>query len=242
MLAFEDLGMAFARSAAPVAGAIMAAALALALLQPFLAGITAAAARQPFEPLGVRALLERGMAFYGRMFRLMLLSLLPLVVVVGGVSAAASAPSPASSSKHAVLESHANRIGHVSTLLTLLAFIVVHATVEAARAQLAADERLRSAWRAWVAGVRLLVRRPLALLGLYLAPTLVSLAVAFVLLVVRIQLVGASAVVFWLAFLVTQLAVAAVGWGRAARLFALTDLLRVPAAATSSQLPTTPAP
>jgi hypothetical protein len=238
ILAFEDVVVAFGHATAPVAGALFAAGLAMVLLQPLLAGVSVAAARQPFEPLGLRALLERGMAYYGRMFRLLLLSLLPLVVVVGGLSAGIGALT-GKMEKHAVLESRADLLSHLSTALTLILFIVVHATIEAARAQLAADERLRSAWRAWVAGLKLLVRRPLALLGLYLGPTLVSLVVASVLLLVRIRMIGANAAVFWLAFIVTQLAVAAIGWGRAARLFALTDLMRVPAPAATYAPPVT---
>ena len=227
MLAFEDVISAFGRSMAPVAGAFLAAGLTFVLVQPLLAGVTAAAARQPFEPMRMRTLLERGMAFYGRMFRMMIVSLVVLGVVVGGINGLVSMI-VGKVTKHAVLESTADRAGHVSTAITLILFILVHATIEAGRAQLAADDARRSAWGAWWASVKLLVRRPLPVLGLYLAPTLVSLAVAFVFLVVRIRLDGANALLFWLAFLVTQLAVATIGWGRAARLFALTDLVRVP--------------
>lgn len=238
MLAFEDLIVAFGRAAAPVMGALMAAGLALALLQPLLAGVSVAAARQPMQPLGLRALLERGMAYYGRMFRLMLVSLLVLAVVVGGISGGVGFFA-GKVAKHAVLQSSADRMSHLASLLTLLVFIVVHATVEAARAHMAANERLRSSWRAWFAGLRLLVQRPLALLGLYLGPTLVSVVVASVLLLLRIRMVGAAAPVFWLAFILTQLAVAAIGWGRAARLFALTDLLRAAEPASYTPPPVT---
>jgi hypothetical protein len=98
--------------------------------------------------------------------------------------------------------------------------------VEAGRAELAADERLRSAWRAWIRGVRLTLRQPLPVLGRYIGATLVSLLVASVLLLIRLRLVGGSSGGFWLGFVVTQLAVAALGWGRASRLFALTTLIR----------------
>lgn len=239
MLAFEDFISAFQRSAAPVMGAIGAAALTFSLVQPFLAGVTLAAARHPFEQLRVRTLLERGMGFYGRMFRLMLVSLVVLGGAIGIIGGGIGAITE-KIAKHAVLESSANRAGHVANAVTLIVFILVHATVEAARAYLATDERRRSAWRAWWAGVRLLVRRPGRLLGLYLGPTVVSLVVAFVLLVIRIRLVGSNTFLFLLAFIVTQLAVAAIGWGRAARLFALTDLLRAPVAVVPAA-PTVPA-
>ena len=241
ILAFEDILSAFGRSMAPVAGAFMAAMLTFALVQPLLTSVTAAAARQPFEPLRMRALFERGVAFYWRMFRMMLVSFVVLGVVVGGIRGVVGMLT-GKLAKHAILESTANRAGHVSTAITLILFILVHATIEGGRAHLPADDRRRSAWGAWWASVKLLVRRPLPVLGLYLGPTLASLAVAFVLLAVRIRLEGSNAFLFWLAFLVTQLAVAAIGWGRAARLFALTDMLRAPPAAVAPAATTIPAP
>ncbi|HEX4459769.1 MAG TPA: hypothetical protein VIA18_17445 [Polyangia bacterium] len=239
MLAFEDVIPAFGRSAAPIMGGILAAALVFALVQPLLAGVTLAAARQPFEPLRTRTLLERGMAFYGRMFRLMLVSFVVLGGFIGAIGGGVGAIT-GKIAKHAVLESTADRMGHLANAITLIVFILVHATIEAARAHLAADDQRRSAWRAWWAGVRLLAHRPGQVLGLYLGPTVVSLVVAFVLLAIRIRLVGSNAILFLLAFIVTQLAVAAIGWGRAARLFALTDLMRGPVAVAPAA-PTIPA-
>src|SRR5262249_23751224 len=111
-------------------------------------------------------------------------------------------------------------------VLTLVVFVLVHATVEAARAQYLADERLRSGWRAWARGVRQLVRQPVAVLTLYVGPSLVGLVVAAALLLVRVRISAASFVGFLVGFVLVQLAVAAVGWGRASRLFALSALAR----------------
>jgi hypothetical protein len=102
---------------------------------------------------------------------------------------------------------------------------VLHAGGEAARAHLAVDAELRSGWRAWLRGMMLLGQRPLTVLGLFLVPTVAATIAAALPLLVRIRLVGSNGLIFWVAFLMTQIGVAAIGWGRAARIFALTQLL-----------------
>ncbi|MDB4968083.1 MAG: hypothetical protein JWN44_3772 [Myxococcales bacterium] len=224
MLAFEDLSTALRHGAAPVRAASVAALLLTLLSSPLTAGLMVTASRHTERPLGFVALLAGALTWYGRMFRVLLVSLVPLTIV-GGISAAAFKMA----SKHgekAILESQAYRALYVALVVSLVVFVVLHATVEAARAQMAADERLRSGWRAWWRGMRLLGRRPAGLLGLYLGPTLLSSIVAALFLIVRIRIVGSSGLRFWLAFVITQLAVAAIGWGRAARLASLTALAR----------------
>ena len=224
VLVLEDVMVGFAHGGAAVAGAATMATILALLLSPLGAALAVTAARQPARTLGWVALLQGAIAGYGRMFRMMLVSLVPLGVV-GGIGAAASALAH-KRAETAILESQADRASQVATLLTVVVFVLIHATVEAGRAQLAADESLRSAWRAWIRGLRLTLRQPLAVLGRYVGATLVSLLVASVLLLLRLRIVGGNGATFWLGFLVTQLAVAAIGWGRASRLFALTALTR----------------
>jgi hypothetical protein len=52
------------------------------------------------------------------------------------------------------------------------------------------------------------------------------LLLAALLLAIRLQVAPATGVRFVVGLILTQLAVAAVGWGRASRLFALSELAR----------------
>jgi hypothetical protein len=223
LLAIEDLGVVLGRNAASVSGAMTASMLLMTLaLAPLLAGVTltAAGARQP---LGLVALLQGGVAWYFRMLRLSLVSLVPLGVLVGGLSAAGFALAKKHAEK-ALTQTSAESGTTWAMVLTLVVFVLVHATVEAARAQYLADERLRSGWRAWVRGVRQLLRRPVAVVALYAGPSLLGLVAAALLLLVRVRISAASFGGFLVGFVLVQLAVAAVGWGRASRLFALSAL------------------
>jgi hypothetical protein len=51
-----------------------------------------------------------------------------------------------------------------------------------------------------------------------------SFVVAALLALMRLRVAPASGGAFWLAVVLTQLVAAAIGWGRAGRLFALTEL------------------
>ena len=66
-----------------------------------------------------------------------------------------------------------------------LLFVLAHASLEAGRGWLAADGRLRSALKAWWRGLKLLARRPFAVLSVYLGTTLLGLALAALLLLLR---------------------------------------------------------
>jgi len=224
LLALEDLGVVLGRNAAAVGGAMTASMLLTLLLAPLLAGVTLTATGWQ-RPLGFVGLLQGGLAWYFRMLRLYLVSLVPLAVLVGGLSAAAFAVAKKHAEK-ALTQTSAESGSTWAMVVTLVVFVLVHATVEAARAQYLADERLRSGWRAWARGVRQLFRRPLAVLTLYVGPSLVGFVVAAVLLLVRIRISAAGFVGFLVGFSCVQLAVAAVGWGRASRLFALAALAR----------------
>jgi len=206
-----------------LAGAGAAATIVALSLYPLLTGMMLSVAN------GARAsraaeLVQNGVAWYGRALRSWLVSAIPWGVA-GGFTALAFKVARGSIDR-AVLESQANWATRSATLVAVLLFVLAHATVEAGRAELAADERRRSAFRAWIAGLRHIVERPLALLGFYLGVTLASLLVASVLALLRIRVVGSSAPTFWLGVVLTQLAVAAIGWGKASRIMALTALAR----------------
>jgi hypothetical protein len=227
MLAFADLNMTFGREAPAMVGAGALATVFALLLWPLLTGMVLATASSE-RPVLVLALLHGGISWYGRASRLWLVSLFPLGLVGG--AAALLFRGAQRYEADAVLESRATLASRSAAVLALVLFVVVHASIEAGRAELAADAHLRSAWRAWFRGVRRTVRRPLATIGLYVAVTLASLLVAAVLLRIRLWVSGSSGVGLSCGVIVTQLAVASIGWGRASRLYALTALARSQAA------------
>jgi len=220
VLASEDVLAAFERSRWPVGGAAEVALVFAWLVWPLLAGMTLAAVRA--HHAGFVALLQGALAWYGRMFRMALVSLVPLAAV--GVVATVAFKAADRYAGRAVLESQASWAWRGAWIGTLIFFLLVHATVETGRAELGVDGGLRSAWHAWVRGVRLTFRRPFAVLGSYLGATLASWLVAAALLVARLRVTGAGPGRFLLALALTQLAVAAIGWGRASRLFSLIGL------------------
>jgi hypothetical protein len=179
------------------------------------------AARTP-APRSVVGLLAGGLHYYSRMLRIGVVALGPLLVVAGIATLAFRA-----AGRHAanvMLESQAALGWRAAIITSLLVFVLVHATLELGRAAYAADDELRSGWQAWLRGVVLTARYPLRVLGAYLGATLASYAVALPLLVIRLRVSGPSAAELLLGFVLAQLAVAALGWGRAARLFAFAAL------------------
>jgi hypothetical protein len=227
MVTFADLSVVFRGAAPALGGAAFVATLVAVLLQPLLAGVTLTAYRAKdattSPPLSLRALVAGGVTLYDRMFRMALVALIPLGAALAiGAGAFTLADKRA---EHAVLESQATTAVRLAWVLAALAFVVAHATVELGRAQLAVDERGRSAMRAWLYGVRVLGRRPVAVIGRYLGATVLGLCAAAPFLLIRLRLVAASATTSLMAFLLLQIGVAAIGWARAGRLFALADVL-----------------
>jgi hypothetical protein len=223
LLAMQDVGVALYRSAAPVTGGLTMATLLGVFSWPFLAGMAIAAARWQ-RPRTFTEVLDGAIVYYTRMMRIGLVSIVPFALF--GVVVGVAYKGAREFGRHAILESQATLVWRITIGATLLVFIVVHATIEAGRAAFGADDRLRSGWTAWVRGVRIFVRSPLHVLGAYLGATLASYVVAVPLLVLRIRLSGPSGVALATGLVMTQLAVATLGWGRAARLFALTALAR----------------
>ena len=224
MLAIADLMGSVRERFGPAMGigGIVAVAMTL-LLSPLLAGMSIHAARAVKRP-GFIDLLAGGAQEYARMFRMLVWSAIPLVVV--GIVAGVAFKVAGKSAESAILESAADRASHIALIVTAVAFVLVHATLDAGRALLANERRRRSAIVAWWGGVRLMLRRPLSLLGVYVAVTGIGLLLAALLAVARLHVpaLGAGGTIG--AVLLTQLAVLVLGWMRSARLFAMMALVR----------------
>jgi hypothetical protein len=202
-------------------GALVALVLTL-FLSPLLSGMTIAAARAP-QRLGLGGLLAGGMREYGRLLRMLIWAAVPLGIAFAAGSAVSN---PLRSlGANAVLEATAQHASWTATAIVAILVLLADATVDAGRAVLAADRRKTSAVRAWGEGVMLVLRRPGATLGSYLAITLAGLVLAAVIGLVRVRVAPIEGVAFVGALALTQLAVMAVAWMRAARLFALIGLI-----------------
>ncbi|MGJ7917656.1 hypothetical protein ACI48D_19530 [Massilia sp. LXY-6] len=224
MLAIADLLSSARERFAPAIGSGGMVALALTLLlSPLLAGMTIYAARASRRP-GFIDLLAGGAQEYARMFRMMVWSVVPLVVV--GIAAGLAFKIAGKTAERAILESDADRALHIAMIVSLAVFVLVHATIDAGRALLANERRRRSAIVAWWGGVRLMLRRPFSLLGVYVAVTGIGLLLAGLLVLARVQVPALGAGGTAAAFLLTQLTVLVLGWMRSARLFAMMALVR----------------
>jgi hypothetical protein len=221
-LMFGDAMFAMAGHTAWLGGAALLALLLTLLMSPFLDGMAVGSGRAA-RTLGFGALLQNGWIEYGRMFRVMLWSLLPYAVVVG--AAAAGMHLADRHAERAVLESRVDAWSHGVHWALLMVFVLAQAIVESTRAAFIADAGLRSATRAFGRGFMQLLRRPLKTLLFYLAVSVLGLAIAAALGIARIHTTAADGG-FWLAILLGQLIVLAIAWMRVARLFALARLAR----------------
>ncbi|KJV37059.1 hypothetical protein VI08_02455 [Luteibacter yeojuensis] len=205
-------------------GMAFAAGLLLTLaISPFLTGMVVAGGRAG-RALSFGALLQGGATEYGRMLRLLVLSLIPYVLfgmAMHGLQSLASDKGDA-----AVLESTSDTWAHIALGLTLLVFAVVQCIVESARAAYIADITLRSAFRALGRGFMQFLRRPFATLGVYLVITLVGVVLAVLVTSWRGHTTAAGTGTL-VAFLIVQVGVVVVAWMRTARLLALSRLANV---------------
>ena len=174
-LMFNDVGVSMVGHAGWLGGAAMLALVLTVLLSPFLDGMAVGSGRAG-RALGFGALLQNGWIEYGRMFRVMLWSLLPYAVVA--VVAAAGAFVARQHAEQAVLESQADAWSHGAHWVLLLAFVLAQAIMESARAAFIADTGLRSATRAFGRGFLQLLRRPFWTLLFYLVASVLGLAIA----------------------------------------------------------------
>ncbi|MTW10653.1 hypothetical protein GM658_08545 [Pseudoduganella eburnea] len=199
------------------AGALAALALTL-LLSPFLTGVITTAGRAQ-ETARFRELFAGGIAEYPRMFRMLLWAIVPL-----GVALAIGGALGEAAEKHALtvaLESDASHWTTAAHIVTVILLLLANLTLDAGRAQLAIDRRRTSAVKAWWWGVKLLLRRPAAMLCVYLVLTVGGLLLVSVLAVARLQVAGSNALLLAAAFVLAQLIALTLAWMRAARLFAL---------------------
>ena len=220
---FGDVGFALSENAGWLGGtAILGLAVTLAM-SPFLDGMIIGSGRAG-RTLGFAGLLQSGLAEYGRMFRLLLWSLLPYLAV-GGVAMLGSHLADDHADK-AVLQSQADLWASIAHGLLLAAFVLAQCIVESARAAFIADITLRSATRAFGRGISQLLRRFFRTVFFYLLVSTVGFAAAAAAGVGRIHVTAAGPAGFLAALLLSQLMVVALGWMRIARLFALASLAR----------------
>lgn len=207
-----------------MAGAGLVFGLVMALLvAPWLSGATLAEVRSA-RRLSSRELLQGAGEYWGRLTRLGLLGLVPFVLA----SAASFGVWKVVDTKvkHAVSENTATSMQNWASLGMAVAFIIALLTVDAGRAVFGARPARRSAFLAWTSGVWLLLRRPLQTGAAGVLGLGAGLGLALLLMAVRGAL-SPSGVPGGL--LLSTLAAGAVGWGRALRLGALTELAAIDA-------------
>lgn len=218
-------------------GISLAGLFALAVtvfLSPWLAGMVVASIRAG-RRLRMGELLHGGFAEYGRMFRSLLWSVLPLAIAVGLGMAAIHL-----GTRHedkAILASEVENGKTIGLIVLAVLFVFAHMTVEAGRAWFGADGGLRSAIKAWWRGAKLVFRRPLASLIVYLGTSVFAYLIAGAIGLWRLNVNGAGIGGFVLGLLLAQLAIVFLAWGRIGRLYGFADLagaaLSAPAAASA---------
>ncbi|SFD49828.1 hypothetical protein [Massilia yuzhufengensis] len=223
LVAITDvMGLHTQHAAALAGGGIVALAMTL-LLSPLLTGAAISAARAPSQ-LGFAALVAGGVHEYGRLLRMLLWAVVPFgVALFLGAIATDAADQHAAA---AVLESSASHASWGAMAVAGLLLLLAHATLDAGRAVLALDRRRTSAVLAWRDGLGLLVRRPLATLGMYGGISVIGLGLAGALAVARLNLPALGAGSFLGGLLLAQLAVLALAWMRCARLFGMMEVAR----------------
>jgi hypothetical protein len=193
---------------------VVAAAISL-LLSPWLTGMVVASIRQG-RSLGMGELAHGGLSEYGRMFRMLLWSAIPMGIALGVGAAIFGALGK--QAKDAILASDVARASNIGLGVMVVLALVAHATVEAGRGWLAADIGLRSVIRAWWRGLKLLVRRPLSCFGVYLGTAIAGYGLALGLVWLRSRTGGPGMGGFVLGLVVTQCLVAMLAYARVARL------------------------
>ncbi|MDQ2701307.1 MAG: hypothetical protein M3Y70_00515 [Pseudomonadota bacterium] len=195
--------------------------LLMLLFSPWLTGMVVASLRAR-RRLGLGELVHGGLSEYWRMLRMMLWSLLPLglaLMVGGGVIGALK-----EGTGQAVLATEVESATRTGMIVAVIVFVLAHATVEAGRGWLGADASLRSVVKAWWRGLKLLLRRPLATLLVYVVAGIVGYGLALLFAWLRLKVDGVGQGAFILSFLCGQAIVAALAWGRIARLYGMADL------------------
>jgi len=190
--------------------------IVFAILLPWLSGLLVVVTRSE-KPLPISELASAGLREYGRMLRLWLWALVPLAVF-GGIGAGLMKWAD-SHAETVILSADADAASHwaMAAMVVLLAF--VSATLDAARARFAKEPHRRSAFFAWWAGFRDVLRHPRWWL-LYVLLTAVGLVLAAGFAWVRVQVAPIGLWSFLLDLLLAQAIVASLAWSRAARVVA----------------------
>lgn len=220
---FGDVMQALGHQHATLHGALAASVLLAVLLLPWLNGMVLASGRAG-RALGFGQLLQGGLSEYGRMFRLLLWSVLPYVAA--GYLVQLGLDKADDVADAATLESRAMTAQHIAWWGAGVAIVIAQAWVESARAAFIADVTLRSASVAMLRGLMQLLRRPFSTLFAYLLVTLIGFALAFAAGLARVYALSVGAQGLLLGFLLGALVVIALGWTRIARLFALAEIAR----------------
>jgi hypothetical protein len=209
---------------AAIGPGLLEALLLASVVAPGLAGATAALAREPESPLRLRSLLGGAGELYPRMLRMALVACVPLGVA--GAGAAGAFHMAHRWSERGVLESTADHATQLAIGVSVLLVWLAHVTIEAGRAHLAAQPERKSAFLAWWSGVRLTLRHARRVLGLCLVTTLLGVGGALLVTALRYRIAQGGPVTIALAFVLGQLAIVAIAWGRSSRMVGLVDLVR----------------
>ncbi len=223
-LPMTDVLYSIARhSGAVIGGAWFAGLIVTLVLSPFLTGVVVTATQGARHPrLG--ELMHGGLSYYWRMVRLMLWSLVPYIIaiiigsIVYGVAEA--------SARDDVLQSSADAGFLIARIVFVVLLVLAHAMMESSRAQFVADAQLHSATRAFGHGISMLVRRPLATLGLYVGTSVIGYVLAGLAVMWRIHVTATGAGGFIGALALAQLIVLILAWQRTARIDALARVAR----------------
>ena len=221
MAQLGDLGAAVGEAGGGISVALSASALVTLLLAPWFAGLAMTAARAQRAPR-FGELVRGALAEYPRQLRLLLWGLLVYLLALGAYLALSHWASERAGRE--LLESAARHGYWLANGVGIVAFLLAHASMETARAFLVVRPDDGGALRAWWRAVKLLLRRPLPSLGLYLSVLLLGLLLAAVIAIIRIRVAPIGWGLFTLAALLTPLAVIATAWARVARLRALAHL------------------
>lgn len=221
VLALADIMAELKRNSLSLqAGGIAAVVLTL-LLSPLLTGVIVTAGRAA-QTATFRQLFAGGVSEYPRMFRMLLWAVVPLGVALAVAGAVSDGVQGLA--EKAILESAADNWALFANVLAVLLIALVNLTLDAGRAQLAIDRRRTSAVKAWWSGLKLLLRRPGAMLGSYVLLTVAGLLLAGLFALARFNVAGSNGLLLLAGFLLAQLVVLAMAWMRSARLFVLMSL------------------
>lgn len=208
-------------SGGTIAAGIKSAIVLALLLSPWLTGLVSHSIHAGRRP-GLVSLFTGAFREFPRQLGLSLWSLVPLGIgfaVFGGFSHWAEQHGDA-----ATLETSARFGKKLALIAGGIALLLAHASIEAARGFFAVRPETANPVKAWWRGVKLIVRRPLQVLGLYVLASLPGLAVAFLLMLVRVRIDAAGWGMWLVAFVIVQLGIAALAWSRMARLRAMAML------------------